>query len=144
MFVKLLAITFLVALVVSALLALLFSAPIRKLLARLVSDELAPVWKCYLTFAILVVGVSGGVRLWDLERYITPDKDGKLLVLTSERWVVEIYKTIIGSLQGVAWMLLLFFLIALLAYVVMRGFEAKRPNQEKKVAPTGRARRAAR
>jgi hypothetical protein len=29
----------------------------------------------YLLFAIDVVEISGGVRVWDIERYFTPDKD---------------------------------------------------------------------
>jgi len=50
--------------------------------------------------------------------------------LTSDRWVVEIYKTIIGTLQSVAWMLLIFFLFALVAYVVLRGFELRRSGAD--------------
>jgi hypothetical protein len=129
MFLELLGVTFVVALVMATGAALLFVRPIDKILGRLVSDELAPVWRRYIVFAIYVVGISGGVRVWEIDRYITPDKDGKLLVLTSDRWVVEIYKTIMGSLQGVAWMLLIFFLFALVAYVVVRGFEMKRSEK---------------
>jgi hypothetical protein len=36
-----------------------------------------------------------------------------------------------GSLESVAWMLLIFFLFALLAYVVVRGFEMKHAGDEK-------------
>ena len=130
MFVQLLVITFLVAAATSTLAAVLFSRPVNKLLGRLVSEQLAPVWRRYILFAIYVVGISGGVRVWDVERYITPDKEGQLLTLNSDRWVIEIYKTVMGSLQSVAWMLLVFFLFALLAYVVVRGFEMKRPGGE--------------
>ncbi len=126
MFGLLLVVTFLIALATAVAIAAVFSSPVKKILARLVSDELAPIWTRYIGFAILVVGVAGGVRVWELEKYITPDKDGKLLALTSERWGLEIYKTIIGSLQSVTWMLLLFFLFTLIAYVVMRGFELKK------------------
>ena len=126
MFITLLAVTFIIAAATSAVVALLFSRPVKKILSRLVSDELAPTWRRYVLFAIYVVGISGGVRVWDVERYITPDKEGQILVLNSDRWVIEIYKTVIGSLQSVAWMLLIFFLFALLAYVVVRGFEHKR------------------
>ncbi len=126
MFITLLVVTFLIAAATSAVVALLFSRPINRILSRLVSDELAPTWRRYVLFAIYVVGISDGVRVWDVEKYITPDKEGQILVLNSDRWVIEIYKTIIGTLQGVAWMLLIFFLFALLAYVVVRGFEMKR------------------
>ena len=126
MFIQLLIVTFLIATVTSALPALLFSSPVKKILSRLVPDELAPSWSRYITFAIYVVGISGGVRAWDVEKYISPDKAGQILILNQDRWVIEIYKTIIGSLQSVAWMLLIFFLFALIAYVVVRGFELRR------------------
>jgi divalent metal cation (Fe/Co/Zn/Cd) transporter len=130
MFLTLLLVTFLIAAAIATMTALLFSKPIKKILGRLVSDELAPTWLRYLLFAIYVVGISGGVRVWDVEKYITPGKEGQILVLNSDRWVIEVYKTIIGTLQSVAWMLLVFFLFALLAYVVVRGFEFKRMTKE--------------
>jgi hypothetical protein len=126
MFITLLIVTFIIALAMSTLVALLFRKPIFKILSRLVTDELAPMWQRYILFATYVVGISGGVPLWDIEKYVTPDKDGKLLQLTSDRWIIEVYKSIIGSLQSIAWMLLIFFLFALVAYVVVRGFEARR------------------
>ncbi len=126
MFITLLLVTFIIAAATSTVLAWLFAKPVKKILARLVSDELAPTWQRYLLFAIYVVGISGGVRVWDLERYINPDKEGKILMLNSDRWIIEVYKTVIGTLQSVAWMLLVFFLFALLAYVIVRGQEMKR------------------
>jgi hypothetical protein len=126
MFITLLVVTFLIAAAMSTVVALLFSRPINKILSRLVSDELAPMWRRYVLFAIYVVGISGGVRVWDVEKYITPNKEGQAIVLNSDRWVIEVYKTIIGALQSAAWMLLIFFLFALIAYVIVRGFEWKR------------------
>lgn len=127
MFLTLLVITLLIAVATSALVALLFSRPVKKILDRLVSEDLGATWKRYLTFAIYVVGVSGGVRIWELEKYIVQrGKEDAVLALTSDRWVLEIYKAFIGTLQSVAWMLLVFFLFALLAYVVVRGFELRR------------------
>jgi hypothetical protein len=55
------------------------------------------------------------------------DKDKtQIIALTSERWVLEVYRTVIQTLQGIAWMLLAFFAVALLAYVVVRLSELKR------------------
>jgi len=123
-------ITLVLAALISTGIALLFSRPVYRILSRLVTDELAPVWRRYIIFAIYVVGISGGVRVWDIERYITPNKEGQILTLNSDRWVIEIYKTIIGTMQSAAWMLLIFFLFALLSYVVVRGFEMKRANND--------------
>lgn len=127
MFLTLLLVTFVVALATSTLVAALFNRPVKTILDRLVSDELGATWKRYILFAIYVVGISGGVRVWELERYITPrTRDEAPIILNSDRWVLEIYKTVVGTLQSVAWMLLVFFLFALLAYVVVRGFELRR------------------
>lgn len=130
MFVTLLIVTFAVAAASSTVAALVFSRPVSKLFGRIVAEELASVWKRYIFFALYVVGISGGVRLFSLERYVTPDKDGQFLKLTSDRWVIEIYETVLGSLQAVAWMLLIVFLFALIAYVVLRGHEMKRKEPD--------------
>ena len=81
------------------------------------------------TFAIYVVGISKGVRVWELERYVTPNRNiqgATILELTTERWVLEVYRTVIETLQGIAWMLLVFFVFALIAFVIVRVFELKR------------------
>jgi len=126
MFTTLLMVTFAIAVVMATLVVLLFRKPVFTILSRLVTEELAPTWQRYILFATYVVGISGGVPLWDIEKYVTPDREGVLLQLTPDRWIIEIYKSVIGSLQSIAWMLLIFFLFALIAYVVVRGFEAKR------------------
>lgn len=127
MFVTLLLVTFAISLVSCAIVVWLFRGPVTQILDRLVSPEIAAAWTRYLGFAIFVVGVSGGVRIWDLERYITARSAGEApLVLNGDRWVLEVYRTVISTLQATAWLLLLFFLVALVAYVVMRGFELAR------------------
>ena len=126
MFMSLLIVTFVVAALTSFLITRLFGRSIARILGRIVAEELSSAWTRYLTFAIYVVGISGGVRIWDLEKYITPRGDDvDVLVLNADRWTLEVYRTVIGTLQGVAWMLLIFFLFALVAYVVVRGREAK-------------------
>lgn len=124
MFITLLAITFVIALLTSLVVVRLFRAPIRAILARIVSSELSGAWYRYLAFAVVVVGVSGGVRIWELEKYITPrSEDVAPVVLNADRWVLEVYRTLIGTLQSAAWLLLVFFVFALIAYVIIRGFE---------------------
>ena len=129
MFVTLLLVTFMIALIVSAVVARLFNRPIDAILKRIVADEISAAWLKYLHFAIFVVGISSGVRVYELERYITPqrwDKDSKIIELVSDRWILEVYRTVIGTLQGIAWMLLVFFVVALIAYVIVRVFELKK------------------
>lgn len=129
MFLALLSVTLLIALLVSLLVTSAFSGPIDRILKRIIADEISSAWLKYLRFAILVVGVSAGVRIYELEKYISParwDKDAKILALTGERWVLEIYRTIIETLQGIAWMLLVFFVFALIAFVIVRIAEMRR------------------
>jgi hypothetical protein len=123
-FLTLLAVTFGIAALVSALVARLFDRPLRQILARLVDPDLSGAWHRYIIFAIYVVGIAGGVRIQSLQRYISDA--GPSVALTADRWTLEVYQTAIGTLQSVAWMLLVFFVFALLAYVVVRGLEARR------------------
>lgn len=130
MFITLLIVTFLIASAVAVLVARWFAEPIRRILGQIVDTEITFAWTMYLRFAVLVVGISSGVRIFQLERYISPMTYGPesppvVLELTRDRWVLEIYRTIIGTLQGIAWVLLVFFVVALLALVVVRFGEGR-------------------
>jgi len=136
MFVTLLIVTFIVALVVSGTVVLIFSKPVGRILQRIVGEDISSAWLTYMRFAMLVVGVSGGVRIFELERYITPQNLGcnntnRVLELSTDRWILELYRTIIGSLESIAWLLLVFFVVALIAYVIVRFAELRRsrPNE---------------
>lgn len=131
MFLTLLLVTFVVAFGVSLIVARVFAKPLDSILQRIIADEISHAWLRYLKFAILVVGVSAGVRIHELEKYITPmrsDKEAKIVELTQDRWVLELYRTVIEALQGIAWMLLVFFVFALVAYVIVRLAELKRSS----------------
>ena len=141
MFLTLLLVTFAVALFVSFVVARLFSASVRRILDRVVSPDLAGAWHRYLIFALYVVGISGGVRMYSLEQYINPrDPKAPPLVLNADRWPLEVYRTVIEPLQSTAWMLLVAFVFLLLAYVVARGLELRAGRHaERAAAPlTGR------
>jgi hypothetical protein len=97
---------------------------------RIVGDPLGSAWVRYLMMAIVVVGVGGGVRPWDYEKYITPLKDQPVLTLNSDRWVLEIYRTAIGTAQAITWLLLVFFVFALIAYVLLRGAELRQDKTQ--------------
>jgi len=130
MFITLLAVTFVISLVVSLTVVAMFTKPIDGILQRIISDPISEAWVKYVKFAICVVGVSSGVRVRELERYITPAQfqNAQVLTLTGARWVLEVYRTIIESLQGIAWLLLVFFAVALVAFVIVRVFEPRKPR----------------
>ncbi|MGD2070004.1 MAG: hypothetical protein PVI57_15130, partial [Gemmatimonadota bacterium] len=107
-------------------------------LGRIVADEVSAAWVRYLVFAIYVVGLAGGVGIRRIERYIAPvEPDAQVLTLTGERWVIELYSTVIGTLGAIAWALLIFFVFALVAYVVVRAMEIRhgRDGDEEVPAP---------
>lgn len=133
MFLTLLLVTFVLALAVSVIVAKSFSAPINNILKRIVTDAISVAWLQYLKFAIVVVGVSAGVRIYELEKYITPqtwDKETRIIELTNERWILELYRTVIETLQGIAWLLLVFFVFALIAYVIVRIAEMRQGKKD--------------
>ena len=130
MFYYLIISTFALALLVSFIVMRLFSNSINAILARIIHDPIHEAWAKYTKFAGMVVGTSSGIRIYDMEKYITPltytENDKKIVIeLTQERWVLEIYRTIIETLQGLAWMMLVFFMVALIAYVIVRWSEIK-------------------
>ena len=91
----------------------------------MIGEDLASGWQRFLLFAIFVVGVSSGVQIWKLEQYVhpmagTPQGARPTLMLDSTSIALEIYRTVIQTLQGVAWALLLFFVVALIAHAIVR------------------------
>jgi hypothetical protein len=126
MFATLLLVTFLIAVLVSFGVAALFRNSLKVILNRILTPELVAAWFRYVTFAIYVVGVSGGVRIWEIEKYITPRSENEPpIVLNGDRWLLEMYRTVIATLQSTAWMLLVVFAVALIAVVIVRGQELK-------------------
>ncbi|ESE42683.1 hypothetical protein [Shewanella decolorationis] len=131
MFFTLLFITFALSITVSFLVVSIFKKPLGEIFSRIIQDSISAAWQKYIIFATYVVGISGGVRIYDLERYITArHKDVEILQLTLERWTIEIYRTIIETLQSIARMYLIVFIFALIAYVIVRGFEHKNANKQ--------------
>jgi hypothetical protein len=78
--------------------------------------------------------------MWSLEQYVNPrDQKSPPLVLTRDRWTLEVYRTIIETLQSAAWMLLVAFVFLLLAYVVARGLDVRAAKQHDRSTPPNAA-----
>lgn len=125
MFIYLLLISLFLAFVVSFIVSRVFNKPIKSILGSIVECDMVSSWSRYINFAMLVVGVSSGVQIDSLERYITPhrfDKDAKIITLNPERLILELYETIIQTLQGISCALLAFFFFSFMAYLVIRIF----------------------
>ena len=127
MFITMLVVSFLISFLVVLLVTRMFKNSMLSILNRIVSPDLSQAWLRYLSFATIVVGVSGGVRIWELEKYITGKTvDDEPIILNLDRWVLEVYRTIIGTLQSAAWILFIFFIFSLIAYVIIRVFELRK------------------
>lgn len=130
MFLTLLIATLAISIVVCTIVVKLFNKPLNNILARIIKDEISTAWKKYILFALYVVGISSGVQFYKLEQYAEgagghAEKDWVAPVLTNDTWVLEVYRTVISTLQGVAWALLLFFLVSMIAFVIVKGREMK-------------------
>lgn len=133
MFIWLLGVTFIISFSVCFLVSKLFSEPVLNILSKIVDSSIAYAWSRYINFSIYVVGISGGVRFYSLEEYLRERTEGYIPpVLTRDRWIMELYRTIIESLQSIAWMLLVFFCFSLIAYVIARSFELRRKGSNQK------------
>ena len=118
--------TLLISVAVVLIVTKSFKKSINSILLRIIGEEIAVVWQKYMTFALLVVGVGSGVNVHKLERFIAPiTEKNPRPDLTVEFWVLEIYRTLISTLGGMAWALLVFFLFALIAFVIVKGRENK-------------------
>ena len=140
MFFSLLFATLLTSLATSTIVALLFRKSIGGILTRVLRDEISNAWQRYIMFAVIVVGLSSGVNLYKLEQYTDgagrwvdrpgvekqhDEQEWQPPVLNNETWTLEIYRSIVGTIQGIAWALLVFFLVSLVAFVIVRGQEMK-------------------
>src|SRR5690606_3592964 len=85
MFFTLLVITFSLSVAVSYTAARVFRKPIGNIFNRIIQDDISSAWQRYVMFATYVVGISGGVRIYEIERYISPQIQGlDILSLTTE------------------------------------------------------------
>ena len=125
MFISLLIVTFVIAAATSFAVAYFFQRPVAVILTRIIADELALAWQRYVVFGMYLVGITGGVRIWQLERYVSPAGRDQPLALNTDRWALEIYRTLVGSLESIATALLVFFIVALFAYLVVRSIERR-------------------
>lgn len=124
-FLTLLVAALVVATAISHLVVMIFDKPVKRVFERVIGDEVSGAWVRYVKFATYVVGVSGGVRIWQLDRYLVTEGEDAV-VLTNALWGWEVFRTVLGTAQSIAWMLLVVFLVALVAYVIVRAMELRR------------------
>jgi hypothetical protein len=128
MYIMLFTISFLVALGLSLTIAWISREAIETILRRFVTDFVTRSgFEKYIRFAIVVVGISGGTRVRALQEYISAasyNKHALEAALTQEVWVLEMYRTVVGTLESVVFLLLACIFLALIAPVIVRMFKA--------------------
>lgn len=139
MFLVLLIVTLGVSLLTSGVVVFFFRGSIRQILDRIIGEQVAHAWQRFLTFCLFVVGVSAGAQVWKLEQYLQPQPmgpDGKVRILRLDgpALALETYRTIIQVLQGMAWALLVFFVVALIAFVLVKTGERRGSQRERETA----------
>ncbi|HVH59538.1 MAG TPA: hypothetical protein VM709_04360 [Candidatus Sulfotelmatobacter sp.] len=137
--------SFLLALALSATIAWLSREAMDAVLRRFVVDPVVRGgFERYLRFAIVVVGISSGTRAKALQEYIAAaewNKPALQAALTQEFWTLELYRTVMGTLEGVAGLLLLCIFLALIAPAVLRMLNVeppKNPGQQENPREPGR------
>jgi hypothetical protein len=145
-FVALFGASFVLALALSATIAWLSREAIDTILRRFVVDPVVRHgFEKYIRFATVVVGISSGTRVKPLQEYISApewNKPALQAALTQEFWTLELYRTVLGALEGVAGLLLLCIFLALVAPAVLRLLRVEPPRnpgqQEKPREPERR------
>lgn len=127
MFIALLIALLSIALLITSAVVWGFRSPIRGIFNRLIGESLSDAWVKFLTFALYVVGISSAVQAYRLDKYVTKQhKDAILTELNLNTWVIEIYQSVRSVLGGLAWSLMSFFTVALIAFIIVRACELKR------------------
>jgi hypothetical protein len=111
------------AFAISAIVAWASKDVIEGILHRFLADKIGTAISKYLRFAIVIAGISDGTRAGILRDFIyTPsiNRDALSAQLTQEFWALELYRTVIGSLEGILRLMLIFSLGTIVAIVLIR------------------------
>ena len=112
---------------ITSIVVLLFRSPVRSILCRLAGQDNAGPWVRFLLFVMYVVGISSSLNVYRLEKYVSASSEyNYAVVLDRSAWLVEICQSFTSVLDGLAWYLMAFFIIALIGLVIVRIFELKR------------------
>jgi hypothetical protein len=123
MFVVLFLSTFLLALAIAVTVAWATKEPIEAILRHFFAVHLSAAFAKYFQLAIVLVGVTAGTRVRALQDYISApeyNKQALLAQLTQEFWVMELYRTVVGTIEGILWLVFLFALLVFLVVVIIR------------------------
>jgi ABC-type multidrug transport system fused ATPase/permease subunit len=131
MFVLLFCVSLVLAFAISASIAWVSSGPIDSILHHFFPDHIRVAASKYLRFAITLVGTCSGTRVGILQDYLAApawNREAMKATLTQEFWALELYRTALSSLIGIAWLLLGVSLFAIVAIYLYRKSRGKQPH----------------
>ena len=104
-----------------------FKKYIKAILKRLIGEPLYKSWEKFIIFALFVVGIASTVNPHRLEKYVLKSHTDQIISeLSPDAWFLEIYQTFLAVLSSLAFSLMSFFTVALIAYIIVRGLELKK------------------
>ncbi len=131
--------SFAAALAISACVVLFFSKSIDEAVALVIPREMSPAWSGYAKFALFTVTFAGGMRLRQLAEFVMMRASAGQAPISAGQGLLEILKTITGSLIAASGILLAFFGVALAVYASARFYQSHRAAVEKAAAQRPRA-----
>lgn len=129
--------TFAAAVAIAACVVLLFSESIDMALVRVVPAELVSAWRRYVKFALFTVTFAGGMRLTELAEFIAMRAPAGP-PLTAAQSLLEILKTLKGSLIAASVTLLAFFAATLAMYAAILLYQMRPTGIDKAEASRSR------
>ncbi|MFC0118501.1 hypothetical protein [Pseudoalteromonas xiamenensis] len=119
MFYALLVAMFSVGLIISFIASRLFRRPIHAVIESIVGEHLSAAWSKFMTFALYVVGISASFNLYFLEQQLMPATENFTPPeLTPARLMLELFRSCLDALQGITWVMLMFFCFSLIAFAL--------------------------
>ena len=122
------AFSFAAAITIAAAVVRLFSRPIDEALVRVIPAGMEPAWNRFAKFALFVVTFAGGMRLAEFAALLTMRTPAGPPIAAGQA-LLEIFKSITGSLVAAAVALLAFFVATLAVDASMNVYRSHRPAE---------------
>jgi hypothetical protein len=128
-----LAFSFAAAIAIAACVLLFFSGSIDEALARVLPAEMLQAWRRYVKFALFVVTFTGGMRLSEFAQFLTMRAPSGP-PLTAAQGLLEVFKSVAGSLLAATATLLIIFAATLAIDTARRVYQSRGAEADRSLA----------
>lgn len=125
-----LAYSFAASIAIAACVLYFFSGSIDEALRRVLPAEMTQAWSRYVKFALFVVTFTGGMRLNELARFLAARLPAGP-PLAAAQSLLEVFKSIAGSLMAASAMLLVIFAATLAIHAARRLYQTRAAEAER-------------